>query len=90
MWVCGLKCEIWEKWGATYGRNGWGVRLGSKVGEDILEVPDEHAELCAPVANVVDPLDLVADEPEHAAQRVAEDRRAQVPHVHFLKKQIKR
>ena len=18
-----LKCEIWEKWGATYGRNGW-------------------------------------------------------------------
>ena len=22
-WAKRLKCEIWEKWGATYGRNGW-------------------------------------------------------------------
>ena len=33
-----LKCEIWEKWGATYGRNGW-------VGENNLEVRERRATL---------------------------------------------
>ena len=43
-----LKCEIWEKWGATYGRNGWGwAKLIYNVGRhrhvlghgDAVDVP---------------------------------------------------
>ena len=38
-----LKCEIWEKWGATYGRNGW-------VGEKQMTSSRKLAtpELCLP------------------------------------------
>ena len=43
-----------------------------------LEVCDEHAELRAPVAHVVEPEHVVSEELHHAAQRVADDRRPQV------------
>ena len=35
-----LKCEIWEKWGATYGRNGWGcgTRLIGDAGRRTLSL----------------------------------------------------
>ena len=39
---------------------------------------DEHAELRAPVAHVVEPQHVVSEELHHAAQRVADDRRPKV------------
>ena len=48
------------------------------------QVLDEHAERGAPVADVVLPDDVVAEVLERAGQRVADDRRAQVPDVHLL------
>ncbi len=51
---------------------------------DIDEVLDEHAERCAPVADVVLADDLVTHELEQAHQAVADDRGAQVAGVHLL------
>mmetsp|Transcript_10159 Transcript_10159/g.22005 ORF Transcript_10159/g.22005 Transcript_10159/m.22005 type:complete len:271 (+) Transcript_10159:935-1747(+) len=45
---------------------GDGRRLGCEVGEDPLQVANEHAELGAPVPDVVDALDFVAAELEDA------------------------
>ena len=45
---------------------------------------DQHAERRAPVADVVLADDAVAEEVEHAHQRVADDRGAQVADVHLL------
>ena len=45
-----------------------GRRLRRKVGEDVLEVRDQHAELRAPVAHVVDAQRLVPEELEEAEQ----------------------
>ena len=45
---------------------------------------DQHAELRAPVADVVLADDLVALELDHAAERVADDGAAQVSDVHLL------
>ena len=50
----------------------------------IDEVFDEHAERCAPVADVVLPDHVVAEELHHPHQRVADHGRAQVADVHLL------
>mmetsp|Transcript_40003 Transcript_40003/g.68243 ORF Transcript_40003/g.68243 Transcript_40003/m.68243 type:complete len:467 (+) Transcript_40003:303-1703(+) len=55
-----------------------------KVGVLLLEVLDEHPELRAPVADVVDAADVVAGVFEDAAHGLADDGGAQVTHVHFL------
>jgi hypothetical protein len=51
---------------------------------EVDHVLDEHAEGRAPVADVVLADDGVADELQHAHQRVADDRGAQVADVHLL------
>ena len=51
---------------------------------DVEQVLDEHAERAAPVADVVLADDVVADERQHAHERVADHRRAQVADVHLL------
>mmetsp|Transcript_27963 Transcript_27963/g.61269 ORF Transcript_27963/g.61269 Transcript_27963/m.61269 type:complete len:241 (-) Transcript_27963:699-1421(-) len=56
----------------------------AKVGEDRLQMRDQHAELRAPVAHVVDALHLVPAERQQTAERVADDGRTQVAHVHLL------
>ncbi len=48
------------------------------------EVLDQHPERRAPVAEVVAPDHLVAEELPQAHDRVPDDRRAQVPDVHLL------
>ena len=49
------------------------------------QVFNEHAERRAPVADVVLAHNLVAFELEHACERIAHDRRAQVANVHFFR-----
>lgn len=49
-----------------------------------VEVLDEHPELGAPVAEVVLPYDIAAEEPQDAGDAVTDDRRTEVPDVHFL------
>ncbi len=51
---------------------------------EVAPAVKDHAELRAPVADVVVADDLMAEEPQHAAQRVADHRRADVAHVHGL------
>ena len=46
---------------------------------------DQHAERRAPIADVVLPHDLVAEALEDSAERVADDRRAEVAHVHLFR-----
>ncbi|MNN18549.1 hypothetical protein D3C81_1317610 [compost metagenome] len=53
-------------------------------GRVLLEVGQQHAELGAPVADVVLADHRVAEELQHAADGVADDGRAQVADVHFL------
>ena len=53
-------------------------------GRHLLEVGDQHAELGAPVAHVVEAQHWVAAKLQHPRQAVADDRGAQVPHVHLL------
>ena len=50
----------------------------------LLEVGDQHAELGSPVTHVVEPQHLVAAEFQNAGQAVANDRGAQMPHMHFF------
>ena len=57
----------------------WGTQFGM-----LIQYLDEHPELRAPIAQVVLPDDGGAEVPEHASERVADDRRAQVPDVHLL------
>ena len=45
---------------------------------------DEHAELGAPVAHVIEAQHRMAAELEHPRQGVANDRGAQMPHMHLL------
>ena len=54
------------------------------VDADVEEVLDEHAEWCAPVADVVLTDDRVAEEFVGAGQGVADDGGAQVADVHLL------
>ena len=54
------------------------------VGVLFSEFLDQHPELCAPVADVVDAMDVVPLEFEDAGNGVADDRRPEVPDVHFL------
>lgn len=49
----------------------------------VLEVGNEHAKLRAPVTDVVDTKNIVADEFQDASNRIANNRRAQVAHVHL-------
>ena len=51
---------------------------------DVEQVLDEHAERRPPVADVVLAPHVVAEEAEHAGQRVADERGAQVADVHLL------
>ena len=46
---------------------------------------DQHAERRTPIADVVLPHDLVAEALEDSAERVADDRRAEVTHVHLFR-----
>ena len=57
---------------------GRGLRLA------VLEVRDQHAELGAPVADVVLADHAVTEVGQQPCQRVADDGRAQVPDVHLL------
>ena len=59
-------------------------RLGVLRPADVDQVLDQHAEGRPPVADVVLPPHVVAQEPEHAGQRVADQRAAQVADVHLL------
>jgi len=67
-----------------------GVRVGPQQPgfrgflADVEQVLDEHAELGAPVADVVVPDHPVACELQDAGDGVAHDRGAQVPDVHLL------
>ena len=58
--------------------------LGAGRAVDVEQVLDEHAERRAPVADVVLAPHVVAEEPEHAGQRVPDERAAQVADVHLL------
>jgi hypothetical protein len=69
--------------GDCTGAGGKLVVVPGRIGV-FIEVLDEHAELGAPVAEVVLPDHVCAEEAEDAGQRVADDRRAQMPDVHFL------
>ncbi len=53
-------------------------------GHHVLEVRDQHAELRAPVADVVLADHALAAKFERANHGIADDRAAQVPDVHFL------
>ena len=55
-----------------------------RVLADVEQVLDEHAERRAPVADVVLPDHVVPEVLQHARQRVADDRGAQVADVHLL------
>ena len=57
--------------------------IGLLVAE-VAPAVEDHAELRAPVADVVVADDRVAEEPQHAAQGVADHRRADVADVHRL------
>jgi hypothetical protein len=61
-----------------------GVLLAPGKFGTFVEVLDEHAELGAPVTEVVLPDDLGAKEAQDAGECVADDRGAQVPDVHLL------
>ena len=50
-----------------------------------FEVGDEHAELRAPVSDVVEPEDVVAEEVDEVGDGVSDDGGAQVAHVHLLR-----
>jgi hypothetical protein len=52
---------------------------------DVEQMLDQHAERRAPVADVALADHLVARELEHARERVADDRRAQMADVHLLR-----
>ncbi len=60
------------------------VQLGLGVDRLLFQVGEQHAELGAPVADVVLPDHRVAEELEDARDGVADDGRAQVADVHFL------
>ena len=57
--------------------------IGLRV-EKMLVAVEDHAELGAPVADVVVADNLVAEEPQHPAERVADHGRADVADVHRL------
>ena len=52
--------------------------------EEMFPAVNDLAELRAPVAEMVVRDDLVPDEPRHARQAIADDRRAQMADVHRL------
>ena len=57
---------------------------GEGLGRHLLEMGDQHAELGAPVAHMIKPQHRMASEGQHPCQAVADDRGAEVPHVHLL------
>ena len=57
---------------------------GAEPVRPLPKVLDEHAELRAPIADVILAHDLVPTEVEDAGQRIADDRGAQVADVHLL------
>ena len=61
-----------------------GISGVERFGGHLLEVGDQHAELGPPVTDMVEPQHLVAAEFQNAGQAVANDRGAQMPHMHFL------
>ena len=64
---------------------GPGRRSKAASSRKLLVAVDEHAELRAPVAEVVVGDDRVAEEPQEAGERVADDRAAEVADVQRLR-----
>jgi len=64
--------------------DGEGLPAPHGLGIRAAQVLDQHAELRAPVADVVDPADIVAARLQQPADRIADDRRADVADVHLL------
>lgn len=60
-------------------------RLFQEVGEAFIQFSDKHPKLGAPVAHVVDPEDLVAQELKDATDAVALNGRTQVTDVHVFR-----
>ena len=61
-------------------------RIGraERLRSHLLEMGDQHAELGAPVTHMIEPQHRMAAELQHPRQGVADDRRAQMPHMHLL------
>ena len=57
---------------------------GESLWRHLLQVGDEHPKLSAPVAHMVEPQHRVAAKLQHPRQSIANDRGAQMPHVHLL------
>ena len=51
----------------------------------VLEMGNEHAELRAPIANVVQCQHVVSGETQHLGQTVSNDGRPQMAHMHFCR-----
>jgi hypothetical protein len=64
--------------------DGGNVDAIARPAKRVAHLRDEHAELRAPVADVVDAAHGVAAVLERARQRLADDGRPQVAHVHLL------
>ena len=60
------------------------IALEARPVQQRLPADEQHAELRAPVAEVIVRDDPVAQQPQNARQRVAQDRRADVADVHRL------
>src|SRR5205085_2799932 len=61
-----------------------GIGLISSPIDEMLVAVNDHPELRAPITNVIVADHTVANEPQRAAESVADHRRANVPHVHRL------
>ena len=59
-------------------------RLGIGRPVHVEQVLDEHAERCAPVADVVLAMHVVPEEPEHAGEGVSDEGAAEMADVHLL------
>lgn len=55
-----------------------------KFGVEGLELADKHPKLCAPVANVVDTHDFAAYLLKNTSNRVSNNSRTQMTHMHFF------
>ena len=61
-----------------------GIFLVRFLVEKVFVPVQDHAELRAPIADVIVAYHVMAQESQRAAERVADDRRADVAHVHGL------
>ena len=63
-------------------RNVWSIR--QEVREVLAQLLNQHSELGAPVADVIDTLDLVAEVLEYTANAVTLNRTAEMTDVHVF------